>query len=127
MQDINQDVGHLPEAALRYISRSLDVPLATVYHVATFYKAFSLTPRGKHVVRVCQGTACHVRGAPRVLDALQGELAVGPGETTKDGKFTLETVNCVGTCPLAPVVVIDQKYHGNVSPGNVKKVLKGYQ
>jgi NADH:ubiquinone oxidoreductase subunit E/NAD-dependent dihydropyrimidine dehydrogenase PreA subunit len=125
LQDINQDLGYLPEEALRYVSCRTGVPLLTVYHVATFYKAFSLTPRGKHVIRVCLGTACHVRGAARVLDALQSELEVESGQTTKDLKFTLETVNCLGTCALAPVVVLDAKYHGNSTPTKVKKILKG--
>jgi NADH:ubiquinone oxidoreductase subunit E/NAD-dependent dihydropyrimidine dehydrogenase PreA subunit len=124
LQDINRDLGYLPEEALRYVSHHAGVPLMAVYHVATFYKAFSLTPRGKHVVRVCMGTACHVRGAPRVLEAMKGELGVESGQTTKDLKYTLETVNCLGTCPLAPVVVIDSKYHGNTTPTKVKKILK---
>ncbi len=110
LQDINHDLRYLPEPALRFVSRRLGVPLLAVYHVATFYKAFSLTPRGKHVIRVCQGTACHVRGAPRVLDALQGALGIGPGQTTPDGLFTLETVNCLGTCAMGPVVVADDEY-----------------
>jgi len=127
LQDINRDLGYLPGEALRYVSCRTEMPLMAVYHVATFYKAFSLTPRGKHLVRVCMGTACHVRGAPRVLEALKGELGVESGETTKDGKFTLETVNCLGTCPLAPVVVVDSKYHGNAGPANVKRILSASQ
>jgi NADH:ubiquinone oxidoreductase subunit E/NAD-dependent dihydropyrimidine dehydrogenase PreA subunit len=124
LQDINRELGYLPEDVLRYTSHQLEIPLASVYHVATFYKAFSLTPRGKHVVRVCMGTACQVRGAPRVLEALTSELGIQPGETTKDLQFSLETVNCLGTCPLAPVVVTGTKYHGNVGPRTVQKILK---
>ena len=110
LQDINHDLGYLPEAALRYVSRQIKVPLVSVYHVATFYKAFSLQPRGKHLIRVCLGTACHVRGAPRILEALKGRLKVEPGQTTPDREFTLETVNCLGTCAMGPVVVADEEY-----------------
>jgi NADH:ubiquinone oxidoreductase subunit E/NAD-dependent dihydropyrimidine dehydrogenase PreA subunit len=126
LQDVNQQLGYLPEAALRYVSHHTREPLLAVYHVATFYKAFSLTPRGKHVIRVCMGTACHVRGAPRVLEALESELGVKSGQTTEDQTFSLETVNCLGTCPLAPVVTIDSKYHGNTSPPKMMKALHAF-
>ena len=126
LQNINADLRYLPEDALRYVSRQTRIPLITVYHVATFYKAFSLTPRGEHVVRVCMGTACHVRGAPRVLEAIQSELQMKPGETSQDLKFTLETVNCLGTCAIAPVVTVGAKYHGDMKPAKVEKVLKLY-
>ncbi len=124
LQDINHDLGYLPPETLRYVSHHTGVSLLTVYHVATFYKAFSLTPRGKHLVRVCMGTACHVRGAARVLEALESKLGVKSGQTTEDLMFSLETVNCLGTCPLAPVVTVDSKYHGNTSPPKIKKALK---
>ena len=126
LQNINADLRYLPEDALRYVSRQTRIPLITVYHVATFYKAFSLTPRGEHLVRVCVGTACHVRGAPRVLEAIQSQLEMKPGETSQDLKFTLETVNCLGTCAIAPVVTVDAKYHGDMKPAKVEKVLKLY-
>jgi NADH:ubiquinone oxidoreductase subunit E/NAD-dependent dihydropyrimidine dehydrogenase PreA subunit len=122
LQDINQDLGYLPEAALRYVSRKTNTPLLAVYHVATFYKAFSLTPRGKHVVRVCQGTACHVRGASRVLESLKSRLGISPGQTTPDRNFTLETVNCLGTCAMGPVVVADEEYV-TLRPGDVKRLV----
>jgi NADH:ubiquinone oxidoreductase subunit E/NAD-dependent dihydropyrimidine dehydrogenase PreA subunit len=127
LQDINSELGYLPEPALRYVSRRVKVPLISVYHVATFYKAFSLQPRGKHLIRVCLGTACHVRGAQQVLEAIKGKLQIEPGQTTKDRKFTLETVNCLGTCALAPVVTIDSKYSGNMTPPKVNQALKPYQ
>ncbi len=127
LQDINRDLGYLPEPALRYVSRRIKVPLIAVYHVATFYKAFSLQPRGKHLIRVCLGTACHVRGAQQVLEAIKGKLQIEPGQTTKDRKFTLETVNCLGTCALAPVVTIGSKYSGNMTPQKVSQTLKPYQ
>jgi len=110
LQDINYDLGYLPEEVLGYVSRKTRVPLLVVYHVATFYKAFSLTPRGKHFIRVCMGTACHVRGAPRLLEAIKSRLGIEPGKTTPDLKFTLETVNCLGTCAMGPVVVADDQY-----------------
>jgi NADH-quinone oxidoreductase subunit E len=110
LQDINKDLGYLPREVLRYISRETKVPLVRVYHVATFYKAFSLTPRGKHQLKVCMGTACHVRGAPRVLEALESRLKIKSGQTTQDLQFTLETVNCLGTCAMGPVVVADEEY-----------------
>ncbi|UCE73862.1 MAG: NAD(P)H-dependent oxidoreductase subunit E [Methanomassiliicoccales archaeon] len=126
LQDINQKYNYLPELALRYASERLKVPLAQVYNVATFYTAFSLTPRGKHLIRVCQGTACHVRGGAAVLDELKRSLGIGDGETTEDMNFTLETVNCLGACALGPVVVIDEEYHPT-SPAKVDKLLKKYK
>jgi NADH:ubiquinone oxidoreductase subunit E/NAD-dependent dihydropyrimidine dehydrogenase PreA subunit len=127
LQDINRDLGYLPEAALRYVSRHTKVPLVSVYHVATFYKAFSLQPRGKHLIRVCLGTACHGRGALQVLGAIIGMLQFEPGQTTPDHKFTLETVNCLGTCALAPVVTIGSKYSGNLSAPKVNRLLQPYR
>jgi NADH:ubiquinone oxidoreductase subunit E/NAD-dependent dihydropyrimidine dehydrogenase PreA subunit len=127
LQDINHDLGYLPEPALRYVSRQTKVPLVSVYHVATFYKAFSLKPRGKYLVRVCLGTACHVRGAQQVLESIKGKLQIEPGQTTADRKFTLETVNCLGTCALAPVVTIGEKYNGNMTAPRVNNMLKPYQ
>jgi len=127
LQDINRDLGYLPEPALRYVSGQMKVPLVSVYHVATFYKAFSLQPRGRHLIRVCLGTACHVRGAQQVLEAIKGKLQIQPGQTTRDLNFTLETVNCLGTCALAPVVTTDQKYNGNMTPPRVNHMLKPYQ
>jgi NADH-quinone oxidoreductase subunit E len=122
LQDVNQQLGYLPEAALRYVSHHTRVPLLAVYHVATFYKAFSLTPRGKHVIRVCTGTACHVRGAPFVLEALKSHLGIEPGETTEDGLFSLETVNCLGTCAMGPVVVADEQY-ATLRPGDIPRFV----
>ncbi|MEI7901606.1 MAG: NAD(P)H-dependent oxidoreductase subunit E [bacterium] len=123
LQDVNAEFGHLPGEALRRVSDRLAVPLSEVYHVATFYTAFSLKPRGQHVVKVCAGTACHVRGAPRIVDDLMRLLDVVPGETTSDGRFTLETVNCLGACALGPVVVLDGRYY-QASPAMLPKLLK---
>ena len=124
LQDIQFEYRYLPEEALRAVARQLDLPLIQVYGVATFFRAFSLKPRGEHMVSVCLGTACHVRGAPRVLDEVKRQLGIEPGETTEDMRFTLETVNCLGACALGPIVVIDGKYRGQMGPGKVKKILK---
>ncbi len=122
LQDINAEMRYLPEGALRYVSESLGLPLSSVYHVATFFTAFSLKPRGRHTIRVCLGTACHVRGSRRVLEAIQRRIGVSPGETTEDGMFTLETVNCLGACALGPVVVVDDEYYP-MSPGKVGQLI----
>ena len=102
------------------VSDKLGVPLSQVYRVATFYKAFSLIPQGRHLFTVCMGTACHVRGSPRLLDRVEDTLKIKPGETSKDQKFTLETVNCLGCCALGPVMVADGNYHSNPSPKEVE-------
>ena len=126
LQDIQSEYHYLPEDGLRAIASQLDLPLIQVYGVATFFKAFSLKPRGEHIVSVCLGTACHVRRAPAVLDEIKRQLGMEPGETTKDMRFTLETVNCLGACALGPIVVVDGKYDGQMTPGKVKKVLRKY-
>ena len=117
----------LPKEALARVSERLDVPLSRIQHIATFYKAFSLVPKGRHQVHVCLGTACHVRGAPRVLDTVQDLTGIRPGETDLDLKFSLETVNCLGCCALGPVIEIDGKTHGNVSTAVTEDVLKAYE
>lgn len=122
--DIQQSSGYLPEDAIRATSERLCVPLIEVYRVASFYKAFSLQPRGKHVITVCAGTACHVRGAPRMLDEVAGQLGIKSGETTEDGLFTVECVNCLGACALAPVVVLDGVYHHHMTPGRLRKLVR---
>ncbi len=127
LQDIQQEYQYLPKEALLRLEDKLRVPLPRIYAVATFYKAFSLRPRGKHLVQVCLGTACHVRGAPRILEEIERKLSVKAGETTEDFNFTLETVNCLGACALGPIMVVDGKYFGKMTPGKVEKVLKGYR
>lgn len=118
---------YLPREALERVAERMKVPLLQVYQVASFYKAFSLEPRGKHLVTVCLGTACHVRGAQSLVDQMQRLLKVAPGETTSDRQFTLETVNCLGCCALGPVVVVDGKYYGKMAASGVEKVLQQYQ
>lgn len=124
MQDLQELHGYLPEWVLRRVSEKLEVPLIEVFRLANFYKAFSLQPRGRHLVTVCTGTACHVRGAPRIVDEVVAELQIRPGETTADRAFTVETVNCLGACALGPVVVIDGKYHENMTPARLRTLLE---
>jgi NADH-quinone oxidoreductase subunit E len=124
LQDVQAIYHYLSEDTLRAVASQLKLPLIQVYAVATFFKAFSLKPRGEHMVTVCLGTACHVRGARTVLDEVKRQLCIEPGETTENMQFTLETVNCLGACALGPIMVIDGKYHGQMSPRKAKKVLK---
>ena len=124
LQDIQKEFHFLPSEALEETAKVLDVPMSKVFSVSTFYNAFSLTPRGEKVIRVCVGTTCHIRGSKQIQERLENELNIKAGETTADGKFTLETVACVGACAMAPVVVINDTFYGGVNVGNVKKLLK---
>jgi NADH-quinone oxidoreductase subunit E len=126
LHDTQTAIGYLPREALEAIHQGLDVPLSRVYSVTTFFKAFSLTPRGRHLINVCMGTACHVRGADKVLEQIEKELGIKNGGNTRDFKFTLETVNCVGACALGPMVIIGEDYHGEMTPEKVSDVLKNY-
>jgi NADH-quinone oxidoreductase subunit E len=116
----------LPQQVMERVSEKLQVPLSRIQHIATFYKAFSLVPRGRHEVHICMGTACHVRGARRVLETVQDLTGIRPGETDLDLKFSLKTVNCLGCCALGPVMEIDGKTHGKMKPGDTADVLKNY-
>jgi len=124
--DIQQEERWLPKEALLMVSKKLGVPLPWVYHAATFYKAFSLEPRGRHTATVCLGTACHVRGAPIMLERISLRLGIKSGQTTKDDKFTLATVNCLGCCALGPVLAIDDNYYSNPSGTELDKILNSY-
>ncbi len=126
LHNIQNEYNYLPKEVLEYISRALHIPLSKIYSIATFYAAFSLVPRGKHLCTVCMGTACHVRGAPAVLSRIEERLNIKAGETTPDNHFTLETVNCLGACALAPIVVIDGEYHGQTTVNKVDKLLEKY-
>ena len=126
LQEIQEEYNYLPKDALICVSEKLSVPLIQVYSVATFYKTFSLKPRGKHIINVCLGTACHVRGARRIVDKLQRKLNINIGETTEDKLFTLETVRCVGACALGPVVVIDRELYSQVNTKTVDVILQKY-
>ena len=125
--DIQSENNWLPGEVLQRVAGQLDVPLTRVQHIATFYKAFSLVPKGRHNVHICMGTACHVRGAARVLDTVQDVTGIKPGETDLDLKFSLETVNCLGCCALGPVMEVDGKAHGKMTPGQSAEVLKLYE
>jgi len=124
LQDVQLAEGYLPREALELISRQLSVPISQLYGLATFYRSFTLTPRGKHTVTCCMGTACHVRGAAQVVRSMERALGIRSGDTTKDLQFTLETVNCVGCCALAPVVIVDGEYHGNVTAARTDALLR---
>jgi NADH:ubiquinone oxidoreductase subunit E len=125
LQDINARYRWLPPGAVRRVSEAVGLPLARVLRIASFYNMFSFEPRGKHVITVCDGTACHVRGSSRLLDTVKEELAIGPGQTTSDRLFTLEVVNCLGACALSPVVVIDGLTHGKATRDRLCKLLEG--
>ena len=124
LQDVQDTFGYLPQETMETASRELGVPLIEVYRAACFYKAFSLKPQGKYVVTVCRGTACHVRGCDLLIDQVLGQLNVKPGETTEDGLFTLECVNCLGCCALGPTVVINGTYYHHVSPGKLRSLIE---
>ena len=125
LQDIQAEFGYVAGEAVQLLCQHLGVPISKAFSAATFYKAFSLEPKGEVVIRVCTGTACHIRGAQTLVDEISAALGVRPGGTTKDLKFTLETVNCVGACAMAPVVLLNGEYHGSVQPGSVTKMIKG--
>jgi NADH-quinone oxidoreductase subunit E len=127
LQDLQESLGWLPEEALRLVSEELGYPMNRIYSVATFYKAFSLAPRGRHVCKVCLGTACHVRGGTRILEEVERQLGIEAGETTPDGQFSLDIVNCVGACAIGPVVEIDGKHHGDLLPSKVEALLKKHR
>ena len=127
LQDMQHKFGYIPRECLEMVSKYLDIKFSALYSMATFYRALSLKPRGKHLIKVCDGTACHIRGAPVLLDALKRTLGIVPGETTKDGLFTVETVNCLGACAIAPVMVVDEKYYPKVKPDGIAEILKTYR
>jgi len=127
LQDLQRKFGYISRECLEAVAQKLDIKLSALYSMATFYRSLSLKPRGKHFIKVCDGTACHIRGTPALLEALQRALKIKPGETTSDGLFTLETVNCVGACAIAPVMVVDEQYHPKVKPDEVGSVLAAYR
>jgi len=127
LQDIQSEYNYIPQDVLIKISQKLDIPLSQVFSVVTFFQAFSLKPRGRHTITVCLGTACHVKGGQRLVDKMERDFGLKPGETTEDERFTLETANCLGCCALGPVVVVDGKYESQVNPEKLGKVLKNYK
>ncbi len=127
LQDIQEKHNYLPEELLRILAEKLEIPLRDIYGVATFYRSFSLTPKGKHIITVCLGTACHVRGGARIVDTLSDELGIKSGETTKDLQFTLETVNCLGCCAIGPIVVVDGEYYGEMGTSEALNLVKSIE
>jgi len=127
LQDIQGEYNYLPREALEKLGKKMDIPLSQVYSMATFFRAFSLKKRGKHIVNVCLGTACHVRGAELIVESLERQLGIGRGQTTQDLNFTLESVNCMGCCATGPVVKIGEEYFGHMTNDKVEPILKKYR
>ena len=126
LQEAQELYGYLSEEVLNHLGKELHIPTSRIFGVVTFYAQFYTTPRGRHTVRVCRGTACHVRGGKNVLKAVQQNLGIGENETTPDFKFTFETVACLGACALSPVLLVDKNYYGKLTPAKVEQVLKQY-
>ena len=126
LQDVHAAMGYLPEDVLREVSRLREIPVSLLYSLATFYSSFRLEPMGKHHVCVCVGTACHVRGSAKIVDTLERELGVSSGGTTKDGQFTLDTVNCVGACAMGPLILVDNEYHGQMDQKKGSKLIRQF-
>ncbi len=124
LQDIQDKYNWLPIEALQYVAKNWRIPMTDLYHIATFYKTFSLKPRGKHILQLCMGTACHVREAPFILDALLRDFGIKNRDTTPDGLFTLETVNCVGACAQGPILIVDGDMRGNMTQAKVGGIVK---
>ncbi|MGB3341043.1 MAG: NAD(P)H-dependent oxidoreductase subunit E [bacterium] len=127
LQHISRDYNYLPPDLLRHISKELDIPLTNIYNIATFYNAFSLTPRGRHQISVCMGTTCYVRGGERILEKLSEKLEIAPGETSKGKSFTLYSVRCLGCCSIAPAIMIDGKAYGKVRLSQIPHILRSYE
>ena len=127
LQDIQAEFNYLPKDVLIKVSQKMDIPLSQVYSVATFFKAFSLLPRGRHIVTVCLGTACHVRKGHRLVDTFERKFGIKSGENTPDMRFTLETVNCLGCCVMGPLVVVDGQYYSQMNGDKLNRVLEKYQ
>ena len=124
LQDVQGAYNYLPEEVLRVVSERIEVPLIEVFRVANFYKAFTLSPRGRHLLTICTGTACHIRGSSMFLNEVLRELDISSGETTKDGMFTVETVNCLGACALGPIVVLNGKYYGHMTVKKLRDIMR---
>ena len=127
LQDITSRYNYLPEVALSYVAKRLNIPISHIFSVATFYKAFSLTPRGKYIINVCTGTACHVRGAEKIKETIEDKLHIHEGETTEDLMFTLDTVRCLGCCALGPVITVNEKSHGGLDRKKTASLIEQYE
>ncbi|MBI9105996.1 MAG: NADH-quinone oxidoreductase subunit NuoE [Spirochaetales bacterium] len=126
LQEIQEEFNFLSEDSIKKVAAGLSLPLHHVYSVATFYNVFSLKPKGRNIVKVCMGSACHVRGAGRILEEIERSLGIKNGETSADGSFSLETVNCLGACALGPIMVINKKYNGHITPAKVEKIFQEF-
>lgn len=124
MQDMQRRYQYIPREGLNALAKYLGCPVSSLYAMATFYKALSLVPKGEHIIKCCDGTACHIRGASTLIDGVERELGISPGETTSDGLFSFETVNCLGSCAMAPVLVVDDVYYGRVTPEKLKGIIQ---
>ena len=127
MQDLQHEFQYLPREGLEALALYLNIPLSSLYSMATFYKALSLKPKGKHIIKLCDGTACHIRGSMTLVEGVTRVLGISDGETTDDGFFSLELVNCLGSCALAPVMVVDDVYYGKISMEKLPDVLDSYR
>ncbi|MBR9976349.1 MAG: NADH-quinone oxidoreductase subunit NuoE [Bacteroidetes bacterium] len=127
LQDVQEHFGYLPDAEMQRVARHVDIPVSRVFGVATFYNQFRFQPLGKYVVKVCRGTACHVKGSLDILTTLENELGIKAGQTTRDLMFTIETVACIGACSIAPVIAVNETFHGGLTTKSLQKVLKSYQ
>ena len=127
MQDMQRQFSYIPREGLELLAEYVDCKVAELYSMATFYKALSLKPRGKHIIKLCNGTACHIRGSVNLINGIRRELGIAPGETTEDGEFTLELVNCLGSCALAPVMVVDETYYGKMTLEKLPSILGEYR
>lgn len=127
MQDVQKEYNYLPREALLHIAAHVKTPYSRIYSMATFYKAFSLVPKGRYNIRVCDGTACHIKGSPVLIDQITAELGIRPGETSEDGLFSLETVNCLGACAIAPVMMVNETVHSKVSSSGILTIIDAYR
>ncbi|MDT8322651.1 MAG: NADH-quinone oxidoreductase subunit NuoE [Bacteroidota bacterium] len=127
LQDVQEDFGYLPDIEMQRVARHVGIPVSRVYGVATFYNQFRFQPLGKYVIRVCRGTACHVKGSLGILTTLENELGIKAGQTSKDLMFTIETVACIGACSIAPVIAINEEFHGGLTTKSLQKLLRSYQ
>ena len=127
MQDMQNEFNYVPEEVLEMLAEHLGCPIAQLFAMATFYKALSLTPKGKHIIKICNGTACHIRGAMNLVTGVKREINIEPGETTEDGQFSVEIVNCVGSCALAPVMLVDGVYHNKLRVEQVPGIIESYR
>lgn len=127
LQDMQRQFNYIPRAGMEALAEYLGCPLSSLYAMATFYKALSLKPKGRHIIKLCDGTACHIRGASNLAGGVERLLGIGPGETTSDGAFSLELVNCLGSCALAPVMVVDDTYYGKVTLEKLPQILDQYR